>query len=112
MRYYLLGEERVAKNSRDAYVAVVRTLAERDRGFLSKVDPKLRGRKNRGVARTKEKLSASDTMIKSAVALSGDWWLLTHMSNKQKIHSLRTACEVASIPFGDRTGLDIHLPNA
>ena len=34
------------------------------------------------------------------------------MSNAQKLHSLKTACEVAGIPFGDRAGLYIDLPNA
>ena len=51
-------------------------------------------------------------MVKSAVALAGGWWLLTHLSNKNKIRYLRTACEVAGIPFGKRTGLHIDLPNA
>ena len=51
-------------------------------------------------------------MIKSAALISGDWWLLTHMSNKQKIHYLKIACEEAGIPFGDRTGLEVILPNA
>ena len=112
VRFYLLGELRVAKNAKAAYVAVFRALAERDGDFLSKVDPKLRGRKNRGVARTQQDLSDRDSMVKDAVPLPGDWWLLTHMSNQNKIHSLRIACEVAGIPFGDRAGVDIHLPNA
>jgi hypothetical protein len=51
-------------------------------------------------------------MVNSAVLLPGDWWLLTHLSNKDKTHALRIACEVAGIPFSDRAGLDIHLPNA
>ena len=51
-------------------------------------------------------------MVKTAVLLPGNWWLLTHLSNKDKIQSLRIACDVADIPFGDPRGLDIHLPNA
>ena len=112
MSYYLLGNALVAKNAKAAYVAVFRALAERDGDFLSKVDPKLRGRKNRGVARTQQELSTNEGMVRNAAPLSGNWWLLTHISNKQKIHSLRIACEVAGIPFGDRAGVDIHLPNA
>jgi hypothetical protein len=112
VRYHLLGKERVAKNARDAYVTVFKTLAERDGGFLNRVDPKLRGRKNRGLARTNRELSDSDSMVRSAALLPGDWWLLTHLSNKQKTHSLRIACEVAGIPFGERAGLELILPNA
>ena len=112
VRYHLLGKERVAKNARDAYVTVFKTLAERDGGFLNRVDPKLRGRKNRGLARTNRELSDSDSMVRSAALLPGDWWLLTHLSNKQKTHSLRIACDVAGIPFGERAGLELILPNA
>ena len=45
------------------------------------------------------------------ILMSG-WWLLTHMSNKQKIRSLSIACEVVGIAFGERSGLYIDLPNA
>lgn len=112
LRYHLLGKERVAKNARDAYVTVFKTLAERDGSFLNRVDPKIRWRKNRGLARTKRELSDSDSMIRSAALLPGDWWLLTQLSNKQKTHSLRIACEVAGIPVNDRAGLELILPNA
>jgi len=112
LHYSLLGEERVAKNARDAYIAIFTALAKRDQGFLNRLAPKLKGRKNRGLARTKPELSDRDSMIKSAALISGDWWLLTHMSNKRKLHSLKIACDEAGIPFGDRTGLEITLPNA
>ena len=112
VRYYLFGEERAAKNPRGAYVAIFRGLAERDPGFLSQMEPKLRGRKNRGIARSKQELATNETMVKSAVALAGGWWLLSHLSNKDKIRHLRIACEVAGIPFGKRAGLHIDLPNA
>ena len=112
VRYYLLGEERVAKNARGAYVAIFSDLAKRDPNFLSRIEPKLRGRKNRGVARSKQELAANEVMARTAVSLAGDWWLLTNISNKRKIHALRVACEVAGILFGDRRGLYIDLPNA
>lgn len=112
IRYHLFGKERIAKNARAAYITAFKTLAERDGGFLNRADPKLRGRKNRGLARTKRELSGSEPMIKGAALLPGDWWLLTHLSNKQKTRSLRIACEIAGVPFGDRAGLEIILPNA
>ena len=112
VRYHLLGEERGAKNAKDAYIAVFTTLAKRDREFLIRLAPKLRGRKNRRVARTKQELSSAEVMVNSAVLLPDDWWLLTHLSNKDKIQALRIACEVAGIPFGERNGLQIVLPNA
>ena len=112
VRYWLLGEERPAKNAKGAYVAIFVALAERDPGFLTRVAPKLRGRKNHGLARAKQELSSNDSMASSAAQLPGNWWLLTHMSNRQKTQSLKIACGVAGIRFGDQAGLDISLPNA
>lgn len=112
LRYWLLGEERPAKNAKEAYVKIFVALAERDPGFLTRVAPKLRGRKNHGLAKAKQELSANESMASSAAQLPGNWWLLTKQSNRQKIQSLKIACEVAGIRFGDQTGLDISLPNA
>ena len=84
MRFHLLGEERVAKNAKEAYIAVFTTLAERDREFLTRLEPKFHGRKNRKVARTKQALSSTDVMVNSAVLLPDNWWLLTRLSNKNK----------------------------
>ncbi len=112
VRYWLLGEERTAKNAVGAYVAVFTTLSERDPGFLPRVDPKLRGRKNRGVAQVKQELSETESVVRSSVRLPDGWWLLTTLSNAKKTQFLRIACEVAGIPFDHRTGLDIRLPNA
>ena len=50
-------------------------------------------------------------MKASASPLPGGWWLLTHLSNLQKLHALKKACESAGISFGDKAGLEIHLPN-
>ncbi len=112
LRYWLLGEERSAKTAIEAYVTIFVALAERDQGFPARVAPHLQGHKNRGLARTKQELSANERTTYRAAQLPGNWWLLTYMSNSQKIKSLKIACGVAGIRFGDRTGLDISLPNA
>ena len=110
--YFLLGEEREARNAREAHVAIFTALAKRDAAFLASVAPKLRGRKNRQVARNRHDLSQTESMLKTAAQLPNGWWLLTHMSNSQKVKSLKIACEVAGLRFGDRSGLSIDLPNA
>ena len=112
LRYWLLGEEQSAGNAKAAYVAVFAALAERDTDFLARVAPKLRGRRNRGVGRTKWELSSNESIANSGVPLPGNWWLLTKLPNDRKIRSLRIACDAAGIRFGDREGLDISLPNA
>ncbi len=111
VRYRLLGEERRARNAKEAYVAIFAALAARDPGFLPRVDPKLRGRKNRGVARTRQELSSNESMASGGASLPGNWWLLAYLSNDRKMRYLRIACDGAGIRFGDRAGLDIGLPN-
>ena len=112
IRYWLHGEEQVAKNAKEAYVAIFAALAERDSEFLTRIAPRLRGRKNRGVAQRRRELSSNDSAVSTAAPLPGGWWLFTHMSNAQKMRALRVACGAAGIRFGLRTGLDITLPNA
>ena len=107
VRYWLLGAEKAAKNAKEAYIAVFAALAERDPDFLNRVAPKLRGRKNRGVAQAKPELSSNYLMVKSGVRLPGDWWLLTHLSNPSKIQSLRIACEAAGIRYGNRDSTSV-----
>ena len=110
VRYNLLGEKLVAKNVKEAYVAVFSALAERDPDFLTRIAPKLRGHKNSGVAQEKQELSSNDSMVNSGVPLPGNWWLLTKLNNGAKIRSLKIACDVAGIRFGHRSGLDISFP--
>ncbi len=111
VRYMLLGEERRAKTLTEVYVKVFRALAERDSGFLDRVEPRLRGKKNRVVARTRDALAEVPRMRSTAVQLPRDWWLLTWFGSKMKLRKLRIACEVAGIPFDDRSGLKIDLPS-
>ena len=112
LRYVLLGQERIAKNAKSAYVAIFESLAERDPDLLARVEPTIRGHKNRGVARKQHELAANESMVESAVAIGNGWWLLTKISNAKKISRLKSACAAAGIPFGDRSGLLIDLPNA
>ncbi len=112
VRYHLFGTERTAKTAAQAYADIFRALVERDPEFPGRVEPRLRGHKNRGLARTRGDLSANPRMVKVAVALPGGWWLMTNLSNSQKTSALKIACEVAGIRFDDPSGLDIQLPNA
>lgn len=108
--YCLLGAERHARNAKEAYVSIFDALARRDPRFLARMEPKLRGRKIRGLARAKHDVSPLESVLAAAVSLPGGWWLHTHLSNDGKTRHLETACEVAGIRFGDPAGLDISLP--
>ena len=110
--YHFLGERQVAGSAKEAYVQILNALAARDPDFLNRLEPKLKGHKNRGLARSRDEISNQQVTRERAVQISGGWWLHTHMSNKQKANSLRSACTVAGILFGDRSGLNIRLPNS
>lgn len=110
--YVLRGKQRTASNAKVAYIDVFKALAEQEPELLSRIEPKLLGRKNRGVAKSRQGVSPTASMQASAASLPGGWWLLTHLSNKQKVKSLRIACEAAGIRFGHESGLAIDLPNA
>ncbi len=110
VRYWLLGKEYVGGNAKDAYIAVFGALAERDPEFLTRVEPRLRGRTRRGLSQAKHELSGVSSVLKVSARLPGGWWLDTNLSNAQKTRRLKIACEIAGIPFGDRAGLDILLP--
>ena len=111
VRYRLREEERLAKHAADAFVELFSTLAKQDETFLSRVEPKVRGRKRHLVAREKLDLGADKTVQTAARPLPRGWWIHCHLSNKDKIRYLKIACDVAGIPFGNSAGLEIDLPN-
>ena len=112
MRYHLLGREYSANNAVQAFVHIFQMLAERDASLLERLEPQLRGPKNRQLGRSVAELSANPAMQKSAVSLPGGWWFLTRRSNRNKISILKAACDAAGVPFGRPDGLQIDLPNS
>ena len=105
--YWLLGSRHEAKNAATAYVNILSALAERNSGFLQRLEPQLQGREKSRLVRNKERFFRHQR----PAGLPGGWWADTNLSNKDKLHYLKIACELAGIRFGDRRGLDITLPN-
>ncbi len=112
VHYWLFGREHEERSAKDAYVAVFAGLAEQDSGFLERVAPRLPGRTHLSLAPTIQQLSPDGYHRGRSVRLPSGWWLHTNLTNAEKTRRLKIACEVAGIPFGDRAGLDIRLPNA
>ena len=112
VRFWVLGKERSAKNAKEAYVSIFKILAERNPEFLSRAEPRLRGHKNRHLARSQQEISANEGVARKSIFLPGGWWLNTVLSNKAKTQYLKIACEVANVKFGDQNGVEINLPNA
>ena len=105
VQFFLLGNEYTESSAVNAYMRIIEILASRDRRFLARLAPQTIGRK-----RDKKWLSQNhDEMADYANPreISQGWFLDTRVSNEGKTKRLRTACEVAGIPFGEPRGLKI-----
>lgn len=103
--FFLLGEYAEEKDRASAFIKIMETLAERDQGFLERLAPELEGKKNKPLSRNLEHIA--DYARGEAKLLPGGWWLTTHSSTDVKKSMLRTACEIAGIPFEKRQGLKL-----
>ena len=103
IRFVLLGEKYTEVRAVNAYVRIIEILASRDRGFLMRLAPQTAGRKRKWLSQNREDM----VVYKRAVEISPGWWLDINVSNRDKLKRLRTACEVAGIPFGKPGGLKI-----
>ena len=113
IHYHLGGTAYQAANAKNAYIDIIRKLAEQDQHFLERLEPKLRMRKRKLLVREKSKLSPDERTRTGAAQILNGWWLQTHLSNPAKMRYLKIACSVAGIPFDSpREGLQITLPNA
>ena len=112
LRYRLLGEEMTANTAKEAWIKIFEVLAKRESDLLARAAPRLKGRKNRTLGRSRQELSATESVNKTAVQLRDGWWLNVHWGNSAKIRQLQVLCDVAGIAFGDPEGLEIKLPNA
>ena len=112
IHYRLGGTAYQAANAINAYIDIIRKLVEQDQNFLERLEPNFRERKRKLLAREKSELSPNESARKSAAEISNGWWLLTQLSNRDKIKYLKEACSVAGIPFDSPEGLQITLPNA
>ena len=103
--FFLLGEEYAESSAVNAYVRIIEILASRDQGFLARLAPRTLGRRKH-----KKWLSQNHNEMSvhaNPREISTGWLLDTRVSNEGKIRRLRTACEVAGIPFGKPRGLRI-----
>lgn len=112
VRYRLLGDELTAKTAKEAWVSIFEILGKREPDLLARAAPRLEGRKNRTLARSRQEISSTESVAGSAVRLHDGWWLLVCLNNGAKVRQLQVLCDVAGIPFGDPAGLEINLPNA
>jgi predicted type IV restriction endonuclease len=111
LRYRLLGQDRTARSGNDLVLHVLRTLAERDPGFLERFAPEARGRRRNHVAQRPEDVyPGKPQLLKFVVKVAPGWYFGTNVSNRDKAKLLEAACRVSGLTSG--VDLVYSLPNA
>lgn len=111
MLYQLRGVVDVAPTAKDAFLAILRTLAAGDGTFCARLAPLVEKRHGSHVARSPEQVHLHRPDLRGETAqIAAGWFVNTNISNGQKATILRAACEAAGLVFG--RDLQIELPNA
>jgi hypothetical protein len=101
----------VAPTAKDAFLAILRTLAAEDGTFCPRLAGLVEKRERRHVARSPEQVHPRRPDLRRHTApIAAGWFVNTNISNRQKAMILRAACEAAGLVFG--RDLQIELPNA
>lgn len=109
--YQLRGVVDVAPTAKDAFLAILRTLAAENGTFCARLSPLVAGRKVNHVARSPEQVHPHRPDLRGETAqITPGWFVNTNIANRQKATILRAACETAGLVFG--RDLQIELPNA
>ena len=106
--FVFLNETHPAKNPTDAFVKIMKLLADRDGSFLPRLAPETEGRKYSWLSKNRARIGGEPDQ-KVAEKLPGGWWLSTHASTPEKIKRLQKACKIARIPFRKREGLKLNF---
>lgn len=109
--YQLRGMVDVAPTAKDAFLAILRTLAAEDSTFCARLPPLVEKRHGSHVARSPEQVHPRRPDLRGETApIAPGWFVNTNISNKEKAMILRAACEAAGLVLG--RDLQIELPNA
>ena len=105
IQFVLLGEEYTENKAVNAYARIIEILASRDQEFLARLAPQTVRTKigKKWLSQNRDELAS----YANPIEISAGYLLDTRVSNDGKIKRLRTACEVAGIPFGKPRGLKI-----
>ena len=100
----------VAPTGKDAFPAILRTMAAEDGTFCVRLAPLVAGRKVNHIARSPAEVHPLRPDLRGETAeIAPGWFANTNISNREKEKILRAACEAAGLVFG--RDLQIELPN-
>ncbi len=101
----------LAPTAKDAFLAILRTLAAADGTFCTRLAPLVAECKVNHIARSPAQVHPHSPDLRGETAeIAPGWFANTNIANRQKEAILRAACKVAGIVFG--RDLQIELPNA
>lgn len=97
--FTLWGVKQPCETQKEVLAGVLRTLAERDPGFLERLPPAIPGWTREFLSRRPEEVSRG-RKDGAPMDLPGDWWLRTHWMKENKIKILRLAARHAGLTWG------------
>ena len=108
--FALLGERQTANSQKDAFVAIIKGLANAYDELLENIVLLYEEEKPSQIPLVARRLSRlPDWAQSSAVEISDGHWLHTAMGAKAKVVKIMEACEVAGVEFGDPRGAKIEF---
>lgn len=111
VHYLLAGEEHAASNATEAMIAILSSLAQRDRDFFETLAARVRGRTRNHLARSRADVYPErPDLARYVKQIAPGWFIGCNIANREKEKILRAACKVAGLTFG--RDLKIDMANA
>ena len=99
------GETRNCHSGKETIVEIVKGFDRLDHTFMDRFDPRVRGRKNRLVARNRNELYNDPKWMRISADLQNGWWIGVKLSNDAIREKIQIACDVAGVKFGSELTL-------
>ncbi|MCC5989848.1 MAG: hypothetical protein JJT95_19450 [Pararhodobacter sp.] len=112
IQYRFFGESFSARNAKDAFVDILRRIAERHPDRISAIAEAAQGRTRNHIARSVEQIypERQDLASSNTAEIFDGWLVGLNIANREKVRIVRAACDATGL----RLGIDVHfeLPNA
>lgn len=110
--YYVFGQARSARNAQEAFVDVLRSIAERFPRKIDAIAEAARGRTRNHIARTVEQIypERQDLARSNAAEILPGWLVGLNVANREKVRIIRSACDATGLRFG--SDVRVELPNS
>ena len=99
------GETRNCRSGKETIVEIVKGFDRLDHTFMDRFDPRVRGHKNRLVARNRNELYDDPKWMLISEDLQNGWWIGVKLSNDAIRGKIQIACDVAGVKFGSELTL-------